>query len=126
MPYKDLEERKKYGKQYYKDHHKKAKEYDKKYRKNNPEKRRFARIKATYGLSHQDWLKMWEEQDGRCIICGMAFATPTNAQVDHDHNTGEIRGLLCNHCNFAIGLFNDNPEFMIRAIKYLRKNILKK
>lgn len=56
------------------------------------------------------------EQDHRCYICGIY-----ELHIDHDHSTGEARGLLCRWCNAGLGHFKDKPHLMIRAIKYLEK-----
>jgi hypothetical protein len=55
-------------------------------------------------------------QDGRCAICGSALE---QLHVDHDHETGEIRGLLCSNCNVAISQLGDDVETMESAIAYL-------
>lgn len=60
-----------------------------------------------------------EDQNGVCAIC----SNPPNGKrlcVDHNHDTDEIRGLLCDKCNQAIGLFRDNPEYMILAAEYIQ------
>ncbi|MBA7572891.1 hypothetical protein ES708_14678 [subsurface metagenome] len=76
-------------------------------------------IKTKYNLSHEDWLKIWESQDGKCSICGKSFIELSDACTDHDHKTDEIRGLLCRECNLGIGFFNDNPKLTAEATKYL-------
>ena len=73
-----------------------------------------------YNVSYKDWVRMWTGQDGKCAICGESFANQSYACVDHDHETGEIRGLLCRKCNMVIGHFNDNPKLIMEAIKYLK------
>lgn len=74
------------------------------------------RIKRQYNLS-LDELKWFEEQqEGCCAIC--KDNTP-KLFVDHDHMTGEVRGLLCHYCNTGIGLFMDNPDRLKSAIQYL-------
>jgi len=111
---------------YYENHSESIKKANKKYREKNKgrlkevEKRRI--MKKRYGLSHDDWLKMWEDQNGKCSICGESFVNPNDAFVDHNHDTNKVRGLLCRNCNFAIGLFKDNPELTIKATEYLLKN----
>ena len=60
-------------------------------------------------------LKYILETTRECTICG----DETNLVVDHDHKTDQIRGLLCNRCNKGLGLFRDNPEFLLYARIYL-------
>ena len=133
MAYKDKEKNKQYYqnnrkrileyyKQYRKNHPEKTKKYDKEYqkqwRKNHPKKMMEKKLKK-YNLSHEDWLEMWESQDERCAICGKSFDKPSGAYIDHNHETGEIRGLLCNKCNLGIGFLNDDPELTMNATRYL-------
>ena len=59
-------------------------------------------------------------QGGVCWICGRPPKT-RHLNVDHNHKTKKVRGLLCFLCNQGIGFFRDNPEFLLRAIDYLRK-----
>ncbi len=58
-------------------------------------------------------------QDGKCAIC--RIVPSRTMAVDHCHDTGAIRGLLCSNCNTGIGLLRDNPEILARAIIYLAK-----
>lgn len=60
----------------------------------------------------------------QCAICGKsAAATKQNRLApDHDHHTGEFRGFLCGHCNVGIGHFKDDPDLLIRAAEYLKRN----
>lgn len=79
------------------------------------------RIKADHGISLDDKVWMYILQSGRCAICGDSTALD-EVRVDHDHKTGEIRGLLCNRCNLAIGQFEDNTKTLQNAITYLEKH----
>jgi len=84
-------------------------------------------LKKNYGITIDDYYDKLKEQKGCCAICGRNGNTlakrskPRNLSVDHDHNTGEIRGLLCNSCNRAIGFLNDSIDTLKNAIKYLDK-----
>ncbi|GAG89702.1 unnamed protein product [marine sediment metagenome] len=62
---------------------------------------------------------MWENQNEKCAICGKFFTTPSDANIDHNHETGEVRGLLCQQCNSGLGFFKDDVELTIRATEYL-------
>lgn len=61
-------------------------------------------------------LKKWLADQKSCMICGRE----EKLVVDHDHATGNIRGLLCNHCNRGLGHFGDNIQFLDNAIRYLK------
>jgi hypothetical protein len=73
---------------------------------------------AQYGMTLEDFEEMAEEQDYSCAICLEVRALV----VDHNHETGEVRGLLCNECNMALGKFRDDPGLLRRAMCYLRRN----
>jgi hypothetical protein len=72
------------------------------------------------GITEARYQKILSRQEGRCAICG-DLANGMSLCVDHNHNTGEIRGLLCHACNVGIGKFDDDPNFLRRAIKYLER-----
>ena len=79
------------------------------------------RLKRTFGISLVDYDAMLEAQGGGCAICGQ---TPKEEGrrlcVDHDHKTGEVRGLLCNICNRCIGFLQDDSELCRQMMLYLR------
>lgn len=80
-------------------------------------------LKKRYGITLDDYTGMLEAQNGCCAICGIHEKhCDKNLAVDHDHETGEVRKLLCQHCNTGLGQFRDNPEFLANAIKYLEEN----
>lgn len=96
-------------------------------RRSNKERTRRYNIKAKYGITLEQFLEMYDEQDGRCKICSSEiemYATRDKvhdvANIDHCHETGRIRGLLCNFCNTALGKFKDSPELLIKAAEYIR------
>lgn len=74
--------------------------------------------KHKYGITESEYLGMFEEQNNSCAICETTF-DDVRACVDHSHETGVVRGLLCDSCNKGLGMFKDNPKLLIKAIKYL-------
>jgi hypothetical protein len=79
---------------------------------NRPELRRQTRLKSKYGLS----LEQFEEMaKNGCYLCGAT----DDLCVDHCHDTGRVRGILCRKHNFAIGLLGDTPEGVQKALDYL-------
>lgn len=77
----------------------------------------------SYGLTIEQYNALFASQNGVCKICGNPpsgkKSKETFLHVDHDHVTGQIRGLLCNKCNRGLGQFLDKPELLRRAAKYL-------
>lgn len=76
-------------------------------------------LKREYGLTPEDYTAILKAQGGKCAICRAAPKRKSLA-VDHDHNTGEVRGLLCGPCNTGLGRFGDSIEGLMKAIEYLQ------
>jgi len=87
----------------------------------NPEKMRDHDRKWRYGMEPGQFVQMVREQDGSCAVCRKKPAT----HVDHDHTTGNVRGILCNHCNMALGCMNDDPKRLASAVDYLVQSMRK-
>jgi Recombination endonuclease VII len=83
-------------------------------------------LKRKYGMSLEEFNAMFASQDGKCAICGKTDFKGNirwkNLCVDHDHQTGKNRGLLCHRCNASIGYFEDDPGLLMKAIEYLRRH----
>lgn len=81
---------------------------------------------AQHGLTRQDYLAMFEAQGGGCAICGAPAADVIGRRlvVDHDHLTGDVRGLLCSACNAGLGHFGDDPKRLEGAIRYLAGTLI--
>ena len=89
-------------------------------RKNyDPLKKKDYDLKRLYGIGLEEYNDMLEDQCGGCWICGK---TEDTLCVDHDHGTGEVRGLLCHGCNRGIGLLGDSVDTLLRAAEYLQKD----
>lgn len=93
--------------------------------KRNPEKTKLAyrrcMLKRRYGITLEEYEKMFAEQDGKCAICKGVCPTGRNLAVDHDHDTGKVRGLLCSRCNQGIGQLR-NIAILQSAITYLKES----
>jgi len=77
-------------------------------------------LKKNYGMTLEDYNKMWTEQSGKCAICNKHEQELGNVLfVDHCHNTGKVRGLLCRNCNTGIGLLQEDLNIILSAAKYL-------
>jgi len=73
-----------------------------------------------YGIKATEYENMFRCQEGKCAIC--EETTPgQNLHIDHNHETGEVRGLLCSQCNMFIGLAKEDKNILSRAIKYLEE-----
>ncbi len=86
------------------------------------------RLKQDFGITLEEYNMMFDLQKGVCGICGKEEQRvnpwtnrPRNLAVDHNHETGKIRGLLCAACNTGIGLLGDSSEILNKAINYLKQ-----
>ncbi len=88
----------------------------------NPEVHRRSQLKTKYGMTPEDYDRMVAAQGGRCAICGEeppGDIHQRSLHIDHDHLTGQVRGLLCSACNTGLGKFRDSPRMLLAAIGYL-------
>lgn len=76
-------------------------------------------LEKRFGLTKEAYEQLLEKQNGGCAICGEACATGDRLAVDHDHETGEVRGLLCRKHNVGLGMFNDDVDLLLAALLYL-------
>lgn len=77
-------------------------------------------ILATYGITAEEYQAIYRAQGGKCAICQRATGASKKLSVDHDHKTGEVRGLLCTPCNRdVLGHLRDSITALLRAVRYL-------
>lgn len=74
---------------------------------------------AQYGLTEEQYTEIIRRQEGQCPICERMLAESTTPSIDHSHVTGVVRGILCRRCNTALGLLEDSPANLERAVEYL-------
>lgn len=89
---------------------------------------RKAYLKTNFGMTREEYDQKLEKQAGVCGICEQPesrarIVDPSKAPlaVDHDHETGQVRDLLCGKCNSVLGLMQENPDLLEKAATYLRK-----
>jgi hypothetical protein len=80
---------------------------------------RNSHIRTKYGLEPEQFDEMLEAQDFECAICTTDTPTKIGWCVDHNHSTGAVRGILCNHCNVMLGNARDNPAILLAGAQYL-------
>lgn len=79
------------------------------------------RLRDSYGITLEEWLALRAASDGRCASCG----EPPDAHglvLDHDHETGALRGLICRACNWTLGYAGESPARMRAAADYLERH----
>ncbi len=94
------------------------------FRRKNPDIVKNECLRRTFGITLDEYRQILLEQGGVCDICGKPETSTFRGKlkhlsVDHDHETGKVRGLLCNDCNIGLGWFKDNVQVLRNAIHYL-------
>lgn len=84
------------------------------YRISNPLRARAKDLWERYRITLEEFSSMFKSQEGKCAICKDSEAK----QVDHNHKTGKVRGLLCQRCNCALGLLDDSTSRIASALEY--------
>lgn len=112
-----------YQKEWFQNHSHKAYKagYKKEWLAANPDRSREFDLQvrvSRYGLTIDQYRQMCDRQSGLCCICARPFG---RGCIDHDHDTGRVRGILCHTCNVGLGQFQDNPMLLARAIQYLKE-----
>jgi Autographiviridae endonuclease VII len=92
----------------------------------DPAKKREQRLRRTYGISADEFDDLIRKQGGGCAICKAPVGDGADRPlyVDHCHESGKVRGLLCSSCNFGIGKFRDDVSLLTRAIDYLEGRLI--
>lgn len=91
------------------------------------EKSRIAEMKKKFGIGTEEYERILAAQDYVCAICGSPSPRSSRKErfaIDHDHDTGKIRGVLCNPCNRGIGLLGDKVSRLQAAVDYLKATVL--
>jgi hypothetical protein len=136
---KTIEEKKQNRKEQYLKHYKKERDNGKKYYQKNkekilkrqkenhkkyPHKRKNSLLKYGYGITLNDYNKMFKQQNGKCAICERHQNDLTRTLcVDHDHKTNQVRALLCVTCNTDVSVVENRLEEMLKYLNKHRKDV---
>lgn len=93
--------------------------WQKQYNAGRKRENRDTHLRRTFGITIEEFDAMLAAQGGGCAICGRAAPEGTSLHVDHEHETGVVRGLLCFTCNGALGMFTENEGHLVRAADYV-------
>ena len=94
--------------------------YNQQYFKDHKDEARADHLKRNYGLTPEQYNKMFIGQEGKCATC--KSEVNYRLHVDHNHETGKIRGLLCKSCNLLLGRINDDESVLLSMIEYIKKD----
>lgn len=102
-------------------------EYQRHYRKAHPWRAKHSSLMKQYGIGLAEYKAMYEAQKGVCAICGLPETMQIRGKtlelaVDHNHETGKIRALLCSPCNKSIGAMRESPALLRKAADYLESH----
>jgi hypothetical protein len=121
MPWKDKETGRAWSREYTKRIHREGTSWAAKHPDQVKAKRRRRTLKQ-YGLTPEQWDAKFEAQGRACAICKSPEPKGPNWATDHDHRTGEVRGILCGSCNAGLGQMQDNPTVLRLAAEYVERN----
>jgi len=97
------------------------------YRDSHKDSIRSTKLKQYYGITLVEYTSILAKQGGTCALCPMTQEQHVSKYgmslvIDHDHRTGKVRGILCTNHNVGIGRFNDNPNALREAARYIEEN----
>ena len=121
------EYKREYQRKYRQAHMETSRKHSREWGRKNPDCAHKHKLKYRYGMTIEEYNLKLKEQNNVCDICKCAEVAAYRSKssqrlsVDHNHKTGENRGLLCDRCNRAIGSFRDNTKTIKSALKYLQK-----
>jgi hypothetical protein len=116
---RDPEKQRANGRRYYAKHRAKIRAQKRGQYRRNRDYYRTWHLTKRYGLTAEAYATLLSKQNGVCAICRVSSRKALD--VDHDHATGKVRGLLCGACNKGLGQFQDSPDILLTAHQYLKE-----
>jgi hypothetical protein len=113
--------------EYSRAYHSTNREKERAYAVENRDRIRRNKLKRDFGMTPEDYGRLLEEQQGVCAVCGLPEISVRRGKlvplcVDHDHQTGKVRGLLCSKCNAALGMLKESIDIAASLISYMKNN----
>jgi len=97
-------------------------QYNKEWYKKNPYKKQKYHLKNKYNITIEQYNELFNKQQGYCAICGKHQSElKVRLSVDHNHETDEVRGLLCRYCNCYLGYVEKSPDLLDSIFSYLKR-----
>ena len=97
-----------------------VREYARNWIRGDRRKHRERNLKYAWGLNEEEFAALAEKQGGKCAGCDRDLSDGKSTHIDHCHESGRIRGILCRNCNLALGLVHDEPGTLLRLAHYLQ------
>ena len=89
----------------------------------NKQRAKIRWLKNVYGITPEDYWKMLKDQNFSCKVCNSHMSNHAKGlHIDHNHETGKVRGLLCKGCNIALGEIKENKDTLAKLITYLEEH----
>jgi hypothetical protein len=120
----NIEKRKELKSAWDKSNPEKKKQHSKEFKTKRPDYFVNKHLEGSYGITLEEYKAILALQHYKCAGCGIEAekAQRNKLYVDHCHKTNKIRGLLCQHCNTALGMVKDNPDTLLNLVSYLREH----
>lgn len=84
--------------------------------------KKYYQIERKYGLTKGEYFDKLKNQNNKCNICEVDLLNDKDTHIDHSHNTGKVRDILCKKCNNLLGSVNEDIDYLNRLINYINKH----
>ena len=80
------------------------------------------KLQKEYGISLEEYNNLLDIQDNKCYICNKEFGNTSSTRVDHNHENGKVRKILCHNCNTVLGHSKENVQILYNVINYIEEH----
>ena len=121
MPRKDKLKGREYNAKWRAANPEKCRAYSRKWYALRPDRQQTAHLRRKYNLTIQQRQSLLDTQGGKCASCGGTLFGGQQTHIDHNHQTGQVRGILCHGCNTALGLLGESVERIYALASYVQR-----